>query len=167
MFASKMIMIAITLAFTGCQTIVRKVQSESFVIILLKDFYEGQGAVVPAKYPTFGTPNVNGRFTPTIDQIIDAEKILRDNLDFIPKKYTSDNLEESVKDLKKAWKTFNRYYIGYLNHDGQHVLNVYLFDYRSKEGKRIFSGWENDVVYSESAHCYYFNINLERRALES
>lgn len=136
---------AIATFLASCRTVIQNVQSSSFVIIELRDFYEGQGAVVPAEYP-MPIGRMVGRFAPEIQHIVKGETIFKNNLIALAMTDSSIDFDASLKITNNKYRTYNRYYVGYTNQQGQKILEIYLFNYRSRAAKKQFSGWEKDVI---------------------
>lgn len=156
--------VVITTFLAGCRTVIQNVQSSSFVIVELRDFYEGQGAVVPAEYP-MPIGRMVGRFTPEIQHIVKGETIFKKNLIALAKTDSSIDFDTSLKITNNKYRTYNRYYVGYTNQQGQKILEIYLFNYRSRSAKKRFSRWEKDVILGAGdfweENTWPVHINLE------
>lgn len=56
------------------------------------------------------------------------------------------------------------HYIGFINENNQKILEVFLFNYKSSEGKKVFSDWQNDMVigggefWEDNTWCFFVNL---------
>jgi hypothetical protein len=123
-------------------------QSSGFEIISLKNYYRGKGAIIPKEYEYYNFKGVSIRFTPTLEQIIKAEAILKDSLMYLCKKYSvTDDYRECYNYYKETYKKYYRFYVGFIDDHNQTIIDINLFNYSSYESRNRLSGWECDFIF--------------------
>lgn len=174
----KCVFLFVNSLFLSCSVNSLSVKSE-FQIIQLEEFYSGQGAIIPAtSIEYFG--NDSTKFTPSIEQIKQAELILKNDLHnhywkdyyfggfFYNESKDSTELYEEFEDQVNKYKTdltyFNRYYLGYRNLINEVIIKIAVFDATSCESKEMFKNWQNKYYwylgsYSEYMRNYEINLN--------
>ncbi len=179
----------ISLSFYSCSAS-NKVKKHNFEILSLKEYYEGEGAIIQSNNPQYFTGRINiKKMTPTTKQIKEAENILRkDLLNYYYKLlndgyfYFSDEIPESKADSVKRFteainneneinKKYYRYYMGYINNKNENVIMIVLFNFSSKKSRQVFANWKDEYIsgtgnFFEENTRHYF-INLTKKMIEN
>ncbi len=92
----------------------------------------------------------NKEFTPTINEIILAEKLLYKNLDTINNKWASS--------VHKNLKTYLRQYFGYINVNGERIIYIYAF--RKKDLPELRKQWLQNLIMVEDGGDNYWQIEI-------
>ena len=84
-----------------------------------------EGYIFPKEHSTWGFPPEKNRYTPNLEDIAQAEKILQDS---IGTDYVKSNQEAYCKPPinKNTLKGYVRQYVGYSTEDGEITIHIYL-----------------------------------------
>jgi hypothetical protein len=132
--------------------------------ICLKDYYNQTGIIFKDSYdPHIDIPDMKERYTPTLDDVKNAEIIFQRDYG----KLTNQNTE-----IKTYYANFVRQYIGYLDTVGNKIIKIYLTDNSNKrKTKRILGkNWELKYHVDLSEKFTYawdvVNINLTSESIK-
>lgn len=102
------------------------------------------------------------RFTPTKEEIFEAEKALKSKL-----KEANRNLENQYNSpiIHRNLKKYKRQYFGFINDKGEKIL--YINSLWSKSIKEHNWHWLNEIIWISDGGSHYWNIeyNLETEEL--
>lgn len=122
-------------------------------IIKLKSFYNGYGKVFKSeseanrdifgnKYPGDFIEGFEKDLNLTIDQIIEAEKLLSEQIE--------------IKELKNYY----RQYLGFLNNEGDNIILINLLNFKNKnKSEKYFEHWKNSFL---TGHGKFYEQNQQR-----
>lgn len=84
-----------------------------------------EGYIFPKEHSIWGFPPEQNRYTPSLEDIAQAEKILQDS---IGTDYVKSNQKTYCKPPinKNTLKKYVRQYVGYFTEDGKIIINIYL-----------------------------------------
>lgn len=84
-----------------------------------------KGYIFPKGHSIWGFPSEQNRYTPNLEDIAQAEKILQDS---IGTDYVKSNQEAYCKPPinKNTLKKYVRQYVGYSTEDGKIIIHIYL-----------------------------------------
>ena len=84
-----------------------------------------EGYIFPKEHSIWGFPPEKGRYTPSSEDIAQAEKILQDSINT---DYVKSNQKAYRKPPinRKTLKKYIRQYVGYLTEDGKIIIHIYL-----------------------------------------
>ena len=84
-----------------------------------------EGYIFPKEHSIWGFPPEQNRYTPNLEDIAQAEKILQDS---IGTDYVKSNQEAYCKPPlnTNTLKKYVRQYVGYSTEDGKIIINIYL-----------------------------------------
>lgn len=128
-----------------------------------KELYKYKSVVFTESYkPKIKLPNNANLFTPTIDEIIQAEHILLDRYNIDIKKAGL----KKVKNVKKKYYRYKRQYLGFIDSSGNKkiIINLLNFKCNRRENKN-FLDWESEFLvgfgryYEANSMRYVININ--------
>lgn len=113
----KKIFVIVTILF-----IVRYVYSQEVVYVKGKGY---EGYIFPKEHPIWGFPPEQNRYTPNLEDIIQAEKILQDSIgiDYV-RSYQEAYCKPPIN--KNTLKKYVRQYVGYSTADGRIIIHIYL-----------------------------------------
>ena len=131
-------------------------------IIIKLDYYKGEGVIFPKEYRNYNLSYPMQTFTPTINQVIRAEKIMhKDYQNFKVKLYDSiyinpkyDLKDNSPKTFIKHFRNYNRQYSGYINENKDSIVFIGLLNFNSK--KKItpyFDNWKKEIFLCNGTFC--------------
>jgi hypothetical protein len=158
----------------------------NFKIIELKEFYSGQGAIIPDTSKEYFGGRINSnRFTPSIEQIRLAESILSNDIyNYYWKVYyfsgffyseTKDSTDlyeefiDEVANYKNDLTFFNRYYLAYRDESNEDIIQISIFNFSTCETKDLFEKWQEEYLWrleSLSEFMRTYKINLNRNEIE-
>jgi hypothetical protein len=177
------------IVFISC-SVQRNIEKHEFEIVQLNEYYDGQGAIIPADSPSYFVSHpIKEKITPTIEQIKRAEKILKENIFGYYEKalnsgiiyfHSSDNaktredslrlLLDMVKNVKKDMKNYYRQYLGYISNTNEEKIIIYLFNYGTWSARNIFKNWKDDYCLGSGEfydnNTFRFLINLTKEKIE-
>jgi hypothetical protein len=129
----------------------------------LPQYYKERGILFSKDYdPHIVIKNLKYRYTPTVEDIRDAELIL-------VKKY--DSLENSTVDVKTFYSKWVRHYIGFVDSNDNKNIIVQLINNsnRKKVKKLLGDNWEDRFIgmYSDSFYkiSIILRININERSI--
>jgi len=146
------------------------------------DWNKGENVVFNADYkPPFTISNFKSSFTPTNEQIEQAEKLLLEQynsskMDFVDNT-NANSVEElkyskKVKDVKKKLCKYKRQYIGYTTKENDTIIAIGLLNFKNKKkANKHFYDWENTYVigfdgfYEENTEYFTANLTSARLSL--
>ncbi len=133
--------------------------------IRLEQFYDGEGVIFSSNSDTF--PIMDDlrliRFTPSIEDIIAAEKIIEVEIER-QLGFNSKALEDCKRRLRK---NYNRQYFGFLQPDGTKVIAIHYMDFTYRPFQ--FEWWKLGLISGNSIHIAlasqmeWVNINKKIR----
>lgn len=143
----------------GILFVVSYVYSQEVVYVKGKGY---EGYVFPKEHSIWGFPPEQNRYTPNLEDIAQAEKILQDS---IGTDYVRSNQEAYCKPPinKNTLKKYVRQYVGYLTADGKIIIHVYL-----NKGVEIDKNklWEDIiVVFGGGSNHWHIKINISTKEL--
>ncbi len=93
--------------------------NDSVQIIEIKEYYDGKGAIFPAS--TYYFPKVSKlkeKFTPKLEEVIYAEKLIYDEIEHI----SGEDQHYAKEMTEKLRKKYYRQYFGYIEPDGSKII---------------------------------------------
>jgi hypothetical protein len=113
-----------------------------------------EGFIFPKEYAlVVPFENIKDRCTPTKQDVINAEMIIKEQLATINKPLT--NQVNGCPIIHKELKKYKRQYIGFTNSDGDSILWVNFV-----WAKRISDNWNKDVIIVLDGCSHYWNIKV-------
>ncbi|QEE50462.1 hypothetical protein FUA48_13025 [Flavobacterium alkalisoli] len=107
-------------------------------------------AIFPAEYEDLLPPN---RFTPSHEQVITAEKVLKTKLEKL--NYLLTN-QSSSPVIHKNLNKYLRQYFGYINEKGQHILLINCFWKNADQSDKKY--WLNGRISVLDGGSFYWNV---------
>lgn len=137
-----------------------------FQIIELKDYFDHLGAIVNREYESkASTFYKKERFTPNIEQVNDAEKVMQHLVSMVMGSY-ADGRKGALKKLRKYY----RHYIGYINNSGEKVIVLWMVDPKAFEKNKLLDEWKTRLISMSGSfddkYLRIYSINLQTRELE-
>ena len=136
--------------FIHAQNVAEHFKTKQFEVAI---FPESSYEIMPGK-----------RFTPTKEEVFEAEKALKSKL-----KEANRNLENQFNSsiIHKNLKNHKRQYFGYINEKGEKILHINSL--WSKSIKKHHWHWLNEIIMVSDGGSHYWNIeyNLETEELEN
>lgn len=119
-----------------------------------------QGYIFDKHYALFPFEDTNSKFTPTYDDVVKAERIVREQL-ILTGKINDQSINKNY--IRNHLCEYQRQYRGYLNPEGDSVVSVHylLGDYNEL---RIDS--EILMVYDGGETVWDADVNLSKNAIE-
>lgn len=108
----------------------------------------------------FSIENQKDRYTPTIEDVRCAERLLNDNITYLKEHQSEKNKGYPV--IYKKLKKYKRQYVGYLNQDGDIVIWIFFMkDYQ--DSCRL----SKDIIVMSDGGSNYWSIivNLTKKTL--
>jgi hypothetical protein len=154
-----------------------------FQIVELKEFYYGEGAIIPETSSQYFSGQMNTkRFTPTLEQVKKAENILKEDLTNHYNKLLKDGIfyfrsgedtveafNEALKMMRDKIKRYYRYYIGFINEKDEQFIIIHLFNYSTRQSKSIYDNWKNEYIFGADGffedNTLTYNINLSKKQI--
>ena len=118
-----------------------------------------EGYIFPKEYVlVIPSEDIKDRYTPTKQDIINVESIIKDQLATINKSLI--NQGNGCPIIHEKLKKYKRQYFGFTNDEGDSIVWVNCI-----WGKRISDTWDKDVVIILDGCSYYWNIkkNLNKK----
>jgi hypothetical protein len=113
-----------------------------------------EGYIFPKEYAlVISFEDTKDRYTPTRQDIINVESIIKEQLATINKPLT--NQVNGCPIIYKELKKYKRQYVGYINKEGDSIIWVNFI-----WGKHISDTWNKDVVIVLDGCSYYWNIKV-------
>jgi hypothetical protein len=166
-FINILIILIIFLITNLSESVAQETDQSEFQIINLKEFYNTQGAIVPESDTSpFSTPKNVKKFTPGIEEIIEAESILKNMLYMI-----IGYSEYYIPVLEKRIRNLYRHYVGWENEDGDKIISIIMYDFTEVNDLiKHLSDWRKRILLSLEQNKEYldriFYINLNNQELE-
>lgn len=143
---------------------------EDSIKIIETEYYKGKGVIFPKSYtPSVAPEGVYGRFTPSLEIVQQAERILVSQYN---KLLSSFENFEKVDDVQKEFKNYNRQYLGLIDSIGNKIILVHLMNFSNRnKSKKYFKNWDKDFIiglggfYDENAFVLF--VDLENEELKS
>jgi hypothetical protein len=116
---------------------------------------EYEGYIFPKEQSIWGFPSEKRRYTPSSEDIAQAEKILQDSIN-------SNYMKQNQKQYKKPpinKRTLNKYmrqYVGYLTDNNEFVIWINLF----KKGNIGNQDPVIDIIYSQDGGYNFWSIRI-------
>ncbi len=142
-----------------------------FITIIGNDF---KGAIIPKETePGFNKKELENRFNPTIDEIIQAENGLTKNYNSTMKKDSRVNGFKKIKNVRSNFKDYTRQYLGYFNDKGERIIWIHLVrveKLKREYGKNEFD-WKSSIiigcgdVFYENMTTMVFNLDNKKFGL--
>lgn len=113
------------------------------------------GYIFPKEYSIWGFPPEKGRYTPSIEDIAQVEKVLKDS---ISSDYVKLNQAAYRKPPinKKTLKKYVRQYVGYLTDDNDVIISINLF----KKGSVENQDPSLDIISVQDGGCNFWSIRI-------
>lgn len=114
-----------------------------------------EGFIFPKEHPIWGFPPESGRYTPSIEDISMAEKILKDS---IGTDYVRDHQRQYKKPPinKRTLGKYFRQYVGYLTEEGKVIIRIYLY----RDLKMRCEKFSQDIIDVQDGGSSHWNINI-------
>lgn len=102
--------------------IVSYVYSQEVVYVKGKGY---EGYIFPKEHSIWGFPPEQNRYTPNLEDIVQAEKVLQDSIgiDYV-RSYQEAYCKPPIN--KNTLKKYVRQYVGYSTADGRIIIHIYL-----------------------------------------
>lgn len=150
----KKIFVIITILF-----MVSYVYSQKAVYVKGKGY---EGYIFPKEHSIWGFPPEQNRYTPNLEDIAKAEKILHDSIET---DYVESNQEAYCKPPinKNTLKRYVRQYVGYSTEDGKTIIHIYL----NKGTKMDKNKLSEDIiaVFGGGSNHWRIKINISTKEL--
>ena len=113
-----------------------------------------EGYIFPKEYAlVVPFDNMKDRYTPTRQDIFNAELIVKKQLATLNKPLT--NQVNGCPIIHKELKKYKRQYVGFINSEGDSIVWMNFI-----WGKRISDVWNKDVVIVLDGCSYFWNIKV-------
>lgn len=114
-----------------------------------------EGYIFPKEHSIWGFPPEQNRYTPSLEDINQAERILREN---IGSDYVKSNQKVSCKPPinKKTLKKYVRQYVGYVNDNNEFIIYINLFKKGSVENQDPLL----DIISVQDGGFDFWRINI-------
>jgi hypothetical protein len=131
-------------------------------VVIKLEYYKGEGVIFPKEFKNYTANETEDRFTPTINQVIRAEKIMHSNYyNFKIKLFDSLKVSSKIdvknsnpKTFIKHFKKFNRQYTGYCNEKKDSIIYIGLLNFENKKRiKPYFNNWKNEIFVCSGTFC--------------
>ncbi|WP_316822998.1 hypothetical protein [Pedobacter gandavensis] len=96
--------------------------------------------------------NQDARYTPSIDDVRKAERILSCN-----EKYLKDNQSSKLPDYPVIYKSIRRYirqYVGFIDKSGDHIIWIILISKKKAEHDKV----GRDIIQAEDGASNYWSV---------
>jgi len=134
-------------SFGQTEILIDDIKTDSkFEIVEGKDF---KGAIIPADYKiNFNKNQLAQRFTPSKEDIIQAEIALTENYNKTMKKDPRVHRFKKIKNVRSYFKDYVRQYLGYINEEGEKIIWIHLvrFEKLQKEIGNIQLDWKSNII---------------------
>ena len=137
------------------------VYSQEVVYVKGKNY---EGYIFSKEYLILGFPSEKDRYTPSPEDITQAEKILKNSINT---DYVKDNQKQYIKPPinNKTLKKYVRQYVGYLTEEGEIIIHIYL-----NKGLEISKDRLSEdiiMVADGGINHWRININLSTKRLSA
>ena len=131
-------------------------------ITIQLEYYNGEGVIFPKEYRNYNLGSPMPTYTPNINQVIRAEKIMHENYhNFQIKLYDSLNIrpiytlkDDKAKTFIKHFRYFNRQYSGYLDENKDTLVCIGLLNFKNKKIiKPYFDDWKEEIFLCSGTFC--------------
>lgn len=164
-----LIIIHISLIHTYAQDLAVEYVGDSS-IVKLKDYYKGYGKIFNKSYDIASTlDDYKCSFTPTINQIVQAEKMLISGYNKVHEddaRFTNSDL--TVKNPRKHLNHYYRQYIGLINNENQKVILIHLMNFKNgRKARKFFRDWDKRFsigvgdFYDKNQKTFELNLDTE------
>ena len=109
-------------------------------ITIKLEYYNGEGVIFPKEYRNYNLGSPMPTYTPTINQVIRAEKIMHENYQNFKVKLFDSIYKNPKFDLKdnypetfiKHFRNHNRQYSGYINENKDSIIFIGLLNLKTR-----------------------------------
>jgi hypothetical protein len=131
-------------------------------IIIKLDYYKGEGVIFPKEYRNYNLGSPMPTFTPSINQIIRAEKIMHENyhnyemmiIDSLKLTGESDLKSSNPKTFISHFRNYNRQYSGYIDENKDSIIFIGLLNFKNKKRiKPYFDNWKEEIFLCSGSFC--------------
>jgi hypothetical protein len=131
-------------------------------ITIKLDYYKGEGVIFPKEYRNYNLDSPMPTYTPTINQVIRAEKIMHENYhnfeiiiaDSLKLTGKHDLKDSNSKTFIKHFRNYNRQYSGYLNENKDSLIFIGLLNFKNKKRiKPYFDDWKEEIFLCSGTFC--------------
>ncbi len=131
-------------------------------ITIKLDYYKGEGVIFPKEYRNYNLGSPMPTYTPTINQVIRAEKIMHENYQNFKVKLFDSIYKNPKFDLKdnypetfiKHFRNHNRQYSGYINENKDSIIFIGLLNFKNKNRiKTTFDNWKEEIFLCNGTFC--------------
>lgn len=151
------LLMLITLVCFGCTASTPRPSMEDhcdslFVEILAEDYFGGKGYIVPDTYKlNIVIDDLNKRFTPRLEEVWQAEQLLR----------------QQGYNIDDKYQGFYRQYVGYVNNESERIVLMNLLNFADKQEVEYhydYGCWTSELVigfggfYEENTIRYKANL---------
>lgn len=114
-----------------------------------------KGYIFPKEYSVLGFPPEPNRYTPCLEDVAQAEKILKDS---IGSDYVKSNQRAYCKPPinKNTLKKYVRQYIGYVTEDGKIIIHIYLSNGIEIDKNEL----SEDIIYIFDGGSNHWSIKI-------
>lgn len=154
------IFLFIIILFVSCKTTPFVEIKESEKAYLIRN-NNSIGEVFKENFETNEIDKLLKRFTPTIEEINQAENILKLN-------FKKSNKSKDGRFISRNLKDYKRQYLGYINSNGDKMLHV-SFDLNKNNKKQDDRSWKEEykIILDGGVSYWIAIINLKTNKLES
>ncbi len=132
-------------------------------IILLNDFYKGDGVILQNKYfPPFEISDFKSHYHPINSEIEDAEHIIKEQ-------WNKLSYNEKYFRYKKL-KYWNRQYFCYKTKNDEIIIITILLNFKNKrKAKKYFPNWKSELIVGFGSfyekNTLMIKINITKRTI--
>ena len=121
-----------------------------------------KGYIFPKGHSIWGFPSEQNRYTPNLEDIAQAEKILQDSIET---DYVKSNQEAYCKPPinKNTLKKYVRQYVGYSTEDGKIIIHIYLNKDIEMDKNKLSE--EIIAVFGGGSNHWCIKINISTKEL--
>lgn len=113
----------------------------------------------------FGNEYLTDRFTPTIEQVNEAEKMLGEQIHILFQSDVRLKYVDRIPNYPKEFRKWNRQYFGYINSHGEKLVVIHLLNFTNKRKARSnFPSWNKEFIvgfgefYEKNVRLYQYNL---------
>lgn len=133
--------------------------SKQYEQIELKEFYDTKGVIFPSDYEiNISTVYHRPRFTPSVEEIARAEKILSKIVNMILGGY---KLGKELAD--KNMRSYYRQYVGVIKENHNKLILLSMLDFSDPGTYEVSKDWQTSFVcwFGQGINYRYFVINID------
>jgi hypothetical protein len=154
------ILLLIVVLFSSCKStpFIEIKENENAYLISNNNSF---GEIFNENFESNAIENSLKRFTPTIEEVNQAENILKLG-------FKKSNKSKDGRFISRNLKDYKRQYLGYINSDGEKMLHIsFYLDKNSKKQDNRFWKEEYKMILDGGTSYWIVKINLKTNKLEN